>query len=228
MVDTLETLPCTVILASLHVKMCSRYLWMSIPNFIPSLRRPREVLPSPHSLGWETQSLCDRCQRVRWATCRRKSQKFSLLCLSFSLPTALSLLSPFLFPRPLLSQQVATSIKSLLRPRVAFRTSPGDVVCLQAYVLDGVSVCLCIELLTRWKGGGGQHRVEKRKHMPTDLVIWILVWTQLFPLCQIKRKFSHTNLLIYTGKNKIVDYIGMPFTCRSVLKSLIQLDWWAE
>ena len=64
----------------------------------------------------------------------------------------MSLLSSSLIPKPLLSAEVATSIKSLLRPRVALRTSPGDGVCLRAGARDGVSVFLSTELSRQWEG----------------------------------------------------------------------------
>lgn len=67
-------------------------------------------------------------------------------------PLPCHFLSSSLIPNPLLSAEVATSIKSLLRPRVALRTSPGDGVCLRAGARDVVSVFLSTELSRRWEG----------------------------------------------------------------------------
>lgn len=81
--------------------------------------------------------------------------------------------SPSLVPSLFLSlpkaplSPVARSIRSLLRPRVSLRTSPGDGVCLCACPLEGVSVCLCVCVLSYGedgRGGGGPGRKEGKKH----------------------------------------------------------------
>lgn len=188
----------------------------------------RAVHPLPPSVR-DPESLAADAKEAGWPVCGRKSQgSLGFACCSpLPLPCLFLLLSS---KAPL--SQVARSLASLLRPRVALGTSPKDVVpaCLCAWECVCVSVCLCPGLWEDGRGGARPGGRERRRHQRTGLVMGIIVWTQVFPCCRIKTYFSPIHLCVCMARkiNSVVDSIAMAFTELSFLRSPLQLYRWTK